>query len=51
LIGKCQISNPWALGPISDVHAPKNCFDKKAEEDDKNIFTNKHIMIFENSHN
>ena len=29
----------------------KTCFDKKAEEDDKNIFTNKHTMVFENSHN
>jgi len=29
------------------AHAPETSYDKKAEED-KNIFTNKHAMIFEN---
>jgi len=31
----------------SDAHAPKTFYNKKAEEN-KNIFTNKHIMNFEN---
>jgi len=39
LMGKCHISK-------SDTHAPKIYFDKKAAEDNKNIFTNEHIMIF-----
>ena len=38
-----------ALAPPFDAHAPKTSHDKKAEEDNKNIFTNKHIMIFENN--
>ena len=43
--GKCQISKSWrALAPPSDTHAPKTSFDKKAEEDIKNIFINKHMM-------
>jgi len=33
----------------SDAHASKTSYEKKAEEDNKNIFTNKHIMIFENN--
>jgi len=37
------------LYPPSDAHAPKTSYDKKAEEDNKNIFTNKHIMIFDNN--
>jgi len=37
------------LYPPSDAHAPKNSYDKKAEEDNKNMFTNKHIMICENN--
>jgi len=46
------MSNFKILGqfhPLSDDHAPKTSYDKKAEEDHKNIFTNKHIMIFENN--
>jgi len=47
-MGKCQISQSWgSLVPPSDAHALKTSYDKKAEEDNKNIFTNKHIMIFE----
>jgi len=46
-MGKCQISKSWgSLALPSDAHAPKT-YDKKAEEDNKNIFTNKHIIIFE----
>ena len=47
-MGKFQ--NPRGPRPPSDTHAPKNFFDKKAEEDNKNIFTNGHIMVFENNH-
>ena len=50
LMGKCQTSKSWGgFTPPSDAHAPKTSYDKKAEEDDKNIFTNKHIMIFLNN--
>jgi len=49
-MGKCQISKCWSgLAPPSDAHAPKTSYDKKAGEDNKNIFTNTHIMIFENN--
>jgi len=37
------------LYPPFDAHAPKTSQHKIAEEDNKNIFTNKHIMIFENN--
>jgi len=47
-MGKFQ--NPRGPWPPSDAHAPKISFDKKAEEDNKNIFNNEHIMIFENNH-
>jgi len=46
------MSNFKILGrfyPPSYAHAPKTSDDKKAEEDYKNIFNNKHIMIFENN--
>ena len=51
LMGKCQTSKSWGgfIPPPSDTHAPKTSYDKKAEEDNKNIFTNKHIVIFENN--
>ena len=32
------------LPPPSYTHAPETSFDKKAEEDIKNIFINKHMM-------
>jgi len=49
-MGKCQTSKSWGgFTPPSDAHAPKTCYDKKAIEDNKNIFTNKDIMIFENN--
>jgi len=35
--------------PCSEANAPETSYDKKAEEDNKNIFTNKHAMIFENN--
>jgi len=48
LMGKCQISKSCGgLFPPSDAHTHKTC-GEKVEEDNKNIFTNKHIMIFEN---
>jgi len=47
-MGKFQ--NPRSPWPPPDTHAPKISFDKKAEEDNKNIFNNEHIMIFENNH-
>jgi len=38
---KMSILKTWgSLGPPSDTHAPNTCDDKKAEEDNKNIFTN-----------
>jgi len=49
-VEKCQISRSWCgLGPTSEAHAPETSYDIKAEEDNKNIFTNKHAMIFENN--
>jgi len=40
-----KFQNPGGpLPPPSDTHAPKTSFDKKAEEDIKNIFINKHMM-------
>jgi len=49
-MGKCQTSKSWGgFTPPSDAHAPKTSYDKKAEEDNKNIFTNKHMMIFKNN--
>jgi len=38
-----------ALTSTSEAHAPEISYDKKAEEDNKNIFTNKHPVIFENN--
>jgi len=38
-----------ALASTSEAHAPETSYDKKAEEDNKNIFTNKQAMIFENN--
>ena len=38
-----------ALASTSEAHAPETVYDIKAEEDNKNIFTNKHAMIFENN--
>jgi len=38
-----------SLAPPSDAHAPKIFSDKKAEENNKKMFTNKHLMIFENN--
>jgi len=37
------------LASTSEAHAPESSHDKKAEEDNKNIFTSKHAMIFENN--
>jgi len=37
------------LASISEAHAPETSHDIKAEEDNKNIFTNMHAMIFENN--
>jgi len=46
-MGKCQISKCWGgLGPPSDAHALKTSYDKKTGEDNKNIFTNTHLMLF-----
>jgi len=36
------------LASTSNAHAPETSYDKKAEEDNKNIFSDKHAMIFEN---
>jgi len=48
LMGKCQISKSW--GPLpSHTHAPKTFYNRKAEENSNNIFTNKHKMNFENN--
>ena len=46
LMGKFQTLSS-ALASTSEAHAPETSYDKKAEEDNKNIFTNKHAMIFE----
>ena len=40
-----------ALASTSEAHAPETSYDKKAEKDIKNIFTNKHAMSFENNLN
>jgi len=45
---KCQNAGA-ALVPPSDTHAPQTSYDKKTGEDNKNIFTNTHIMIFKNN--
>jgi len=37
-----------ALASTSEAHAPETSYEKNAEEDNKNIFTNKHAMNFEN---
>jgi len=42
-----KFENPGAaLASTSEAHASETSYDKKAEEDNKNIFTNKHAMIF-----
>jgi len=46
-MGKFQ--NPGGPCLPSDAHAPKTLYNKKAEENNKNIFTNKRIMTFENN--
>jgi len=46
------MSNFKILGGLaltSDAHAPKMFYNEKAKENKKNIFTNKHIMNFENN--
>jgi len=48
LMGTCQISKSLGALPPSDAHAPKTFYDQKAEENNKNIFTNEHITNFEN---
>jgi len=49
-MGERQISKSWCgLASTSEAHAPETSYDKKAEEDNKNIFTNKHAVIFENN--
>jgi len=46
-MGNCQISKSWCgLGLHFRSQCPETSYDKKAEEDNKNIFTNKHAMIF-----
>jgi len=47
-MGKCQISKSWC-GLGLHFRSPETSYDKKAEEDNKNIFTNKHVVIFENN--
>ena len=37
----------WAL--LYDTHTPKTFYNKKVDKNNKNIFTNKHIMNFENN--
>jgi len=50
-IGKRQISKSYGgLGSTSNAYALKTCFDKKLVEHNKNMFTNKDIMIFLNNH-
>jgi len=50
VMGKCQILKSWvSLDPPSDAHDLKTSYDKKAEDDHKNVFSNRHIMIFENN--
>jgi len=38
-----------ALTSTSEAHAPETSYDKKAEEVNKNIFTDEHALIFENN--
>ena len=38
-----------ALASTSEAHAPEASYDRKAKENNKNIFTNKHAVIFENN--
>jgi len=38
-----MLGRPWT--PPSDAHAPKTSYYKKTGEDNKNVFTNTHIMI------
>ena len=50
LMGNVEFQNLGAaLASTSEAHAPETSYDIKAEEDNKNIFTNKHAMIFENN--
>jgi len=42
---KCQYQNPLEPCPPSDAHAPKTFYDKKVEENNKKIFTNKHLTL------
>jgi len=44
---KCQYQNPLEPCPPSDAHAPKTFYDKKVEENNKKIFTNKHLTLWE----
>jgi len=37
------------LASTSEAHDPETSYDKKVEEDNKNIFATKHAMIFENN--
>jgi len=37
------------LAFTSEAHAPETFYNKKADEDKNNKFTNKHAMIFENN--
>jgi len=37
------------LASTSEAHAPETSYDKKAEENNKNIFADKHAMIFTNN--
>ena len=42
-----KFQNPGAaLASTLEAHVPETFYDEKAEEDNKNIFTNKHAMIF-----
>jgi len=42
-----MLGRPWS--PSSDAHNPKTSYDKNTGEDNKNILTNTHIMIFKNN--
>ena len=45
-----KFQNPGAaVASTSKAHAPETSYRKKADEDNKNIFTNKHAMICENN--
>jgi len=37
------------LTSTSEAHAPETSYNKKGEKDNKNVFTNKHAMTFENN--